>query len=267
MIEVQVRNPNHDKIPISVRKFAGGEIQVQVHEVECAQYMNIDEVHVKSTIHNADHVMELMMTVDALYRTGVEKIRLTLPYLPYARQDRVCSKGEAFSLHVFAGLLNSMEFSSVAFHDVHSPVALGLVNRSINVKMVDLIKPEHTTTMLNTVILAPDRGAKIRAREIADKFGVKSVHLEKTRDSQGFVTYEDFDVHQLHNKQILVVDDICDGGRTFVSLAEKLKRNCKKQRVDIKRLDLLVTHGIFSNGYEELNKHYNTIRSIHTWDY
>jgi len=267
MIDVHVRSPNRDKIPISVHRFAGGEIQVRVQEVECAQCMNIDDVYITSTIHNSDHVMELMMTVDALRRNGVGKIRLTLPYLPYARQDRVCSKGESFSLHVFAGLLNSMEFSSVVFHDVHSPVALDLVNRSINVKLVDLIKPEHATITQNTVILAPDKGAKIRALEIADKFGVDYMNLEKTRDPRGFVTYEDFDVQQLHNKQILVVDDICDGGRTFVSLAETLKRNCKKQRVDVKRLDLLVTHGIFSNGFEELNKHYDTIRSIHAWDY
>ena len=71
---------------------------------------------------SADDVMTLVMISDALRQMDVKEILLTMPYVPYARQDRVCNPGEAFSIKAFSRIINSLEFSSVVVYDPHSDV-------------------------------------------------------------------------------------------------------------------------------------------------
>ena len=112
-----------EDLPIEIGKFPGGEIRVRL----TSEYSSDSMVRIKAVILNSDDVMTLVMLTDALRTAGVENIRLTMPYIPYARQDRVCNKGEAFSLRVFARIINALEFQSVVVWDAHSEVSTGWI--------------------------------------------------------------------------------------------------------------------------------------------
>src|ERR1035437_7691288 len=111
--------------------FKGGEVRVTIPstgledgKVEC---------RIKALLFNSNDVMALVMIVDALRELSIEKIRLTMPYVPYGRQDRVCNHGEAFSIKAFAQIINSLQFTSVVVYDQHSDVTMACIDRCISV--------------------------------------------------------------------------------------------------------------------------------------
>jgi len=201
---------------------------------------------IHTALTSSDAIMQLAMAVDAIRQLNPHAdIKLTAPYLPYARQDRVCNDGEALALKVMCQMLNAMRFSEVEIWDVHSPVSLALLDRVRNIqasRFVDRIVYEDP---LKYVLVAPDAGAVSRVRECAKHRGMAVVRADKIRDPKtgeitDTVVYSDHIVH--HN--FLIVDDICDGGATFIALAKKLRPLTDGAVL------LYVTHGIFSKGLE-----------------
>lgn len=91
-------------------------------------------ISIIARIKSSEDVMELIMITDALRGWLNARIRLTLPCCPYARQDRRCVKGEAFSLKTFAGLINAQDYESVTVFDPHSDVLPAVLDR---VKIID----------------------------------------------------------------------------------------------------------------------------------
>jgi len=239
-----------DKVIIpDIMIFPGGEVKVNIGEQP-----TYFQATILAHLFNSDDVMTLVMLVDALREVGVTKIRLTMPYLPYARQDRVCNAGESFSLRAFARIINSLKFASVGVFDVHSRVAHNHIDRLINIHQAEIMITNaavvnwlaHDPSM--TYIVAPDKGSVDKAKAVAKAFDCRGViFAEKERDLttgkiiRTFVKDLPSDVHDC---RLLVVDDICDGGRTFVELGKVLPY-CKD-------LSLYVTHGIFSQGKNAL---------------
>ena len=102
--------------------FSGGEVQVTVKK------MTSDVVYITANLRSSDDVMALLMATDALRRQGATRIHLTMPYVPYARQDRVMNPGEALGIKVFCDLINAQNYSSVNILDPHSDVTPALLN-------------------------------------------------------------------------------------------------------------------------------------------
>lgn len=98
--------------PIKFFKFSGGEIQVNIGKVQ------EERVILTWKPANSDDIMLLLLAVNALQAEGFTDIILDVLYMPYARQDRVCAKGEAFSLQVMVKLLDSLEISDIRFWDL-----------------------------------------------------------------------------------------------------------------------------------------------------
>lgn len=217
-----------------MHKFSGGEVHVRLEPLQCGA------ITIVAHLHSSDDVFALLLLTDAARRQGVEKIHLFMPYLPYARQDRVCATGEPLSLRVMCDLINAQRYDSVEVWDVHSDVATALLDRVSNVHCSTFLGPCLTNA---PVLVAPDSGALKKIAACAKKYGLRYVRADKSRNPAtgaitGTVVYSD----HIGDKDFLIVDDICDGGRTFIELAQQLRP------LTTGKVNLYITHGIFSRG-------------------
>lgn len=244
---ITVMNNNHVVIPYKKMVFSGGEVHVKFQDV-------VDEdVVLLADIHSSDDLMELMFLVDAIRRNAVDmeekiKISLVMPYVPYARQDRLCNEGESFSLKVFCDIINSMNFEVVAIADPHSDVTPALLNNVI----IRTQEQCFIDTMggykfkMNVALVSPDAGANKKTYKVAKAFNIDTViRADKIRDvTNGEILETVVYCEHLGNRDVLIVDDICDGGRTFIELAKVLRTKTDG------KIMLYVTHGIFSKGFD-----------------
>lgn len=197
------------------------------------------------------------MWIDLQHQRGHEVAAL-IPYLPGARQDR----GRPFGAKVYADMINAMHADRVISIDPHSPVVTELVDnleifpaaRLVRQGVGRKIAGEWETPYAG--IIAPDAGAVERATVTARALHLPVFRAEKHRD---FETgkLSGFSCEALPERgRFLVVDDICDGGGTFRGLAEATG-------LPKERLDLWVTHGVFSGSADKLRDHFGR---IHTTD-
>lgn len=217
--------------------FSGGEEHVQYK----IKYKS--PVTIRCSILSSKDLMRLLLLTDSLRRQGITSITLYIPYLPYARQDRVCSEGQAFSLHVFADILNSQRYTEVISVDVHSDIAATLIDNFRNThqkEMVKLVPKKYNH------LISPDKGASKKIGEVCDKLQYYYyIQCDKIRDpATGNITSITTDRDNLYGP-CLIVDDICDGGRTFLETAKLLKSKGAES------VDLYVTHGIFKGVSED----------------
>jgi ribose-phosphate pyrophosphokinase len=243
-------------LPYKSFTFSGGEIQVKLVPANMEYNVkNTFELHAK--IHSAADLFELALVVDAIKRwIGAEaKFNLYLPYMPYARQDRVCDKGEALAIKVAADFINSLNFEKVVISDPHSDVTTALLNNVEVQSLVDIFKDRFVATIAGLQLISPDAGANKKVQKLAQEFHLNMIRADKIRDVKdgkitGTIVYDE---GKLNTQDCLVVDDICDGGRTFIELAKELKKKTSG------KLYLYVTHGIFSKGLDELLQYYDKI--------
>ncbi|PWQ98548.1 ribose-phosphate diphosphokinase [Leucothrix arctica] len=258
---ITVTNNQNDNIDISVISFSGGERHVQLGNIDS---LAATSLNVTARINSATGIMDLLLVVNALrHRFGTEvAIDVTIPYLPYARQDRVCAAGQAFSLEVFAAVLATMPVRSITTWDCHSTVGIELTG-AINVMPEKIIASSpalvEVLTADNSVLICPDEGAKARCEAIKTELNISdSVQCYKKRDpSTGKVLCTEVNIDSLAGKTAIITDDICDGGYTFIKIAEQLKAKGADKVI------LYVTHGIFSKGLDVFD---GLIDEIYTTD-
>lgn len=213
---------------------------------------------------SSDDVMSLLLTVDAVRRINSQtQIKLTLPYVPYARQDRVCEKGEALSIVVMAKLINSLNCRKVIISDPHSDVTSALI-KNVEIKTItDFVRASALEQLIhkeNLELISPDAGAEKKIRKLAQSLNnVNMIAASKVRDTATGRILETHVMDVKPNQAYLIADDICDGGRTFIELAKVLKNNGASD------LYLYVTHGIFSKGLAELNQYFKRIYCVNSW--
>lgn len=221
--------------------FSGGEVHIKLNG-------SSESVMIAARLNSSDDVMKLLLAVDALRRSGTKQISAFIPYLPYARQDRVMVPGEPLSVKVICDLLNGCAFEKIQVYDVHSEVSLALLNNCqlmTNFSFVEKVIAGKEDCLL----VSPDAGALKKIYKVAQAINYKNdiVLCNKIRDvSNGKIKQITVDQHNLGGKDCFIVDDICDGGATFIGVAKELKqRNAGK-------VSLIVSHGIFSKGETEL---------------
>jgi ribose-phosphate pyrophosphokinase len=208
---------------------------------------------------NNGDLFDLALLADALRRKFPEKkLKLWMGYTPYARQDRVCNEGESLSIKVVADFINSLKFEAVCIIDPHSDVTPALFERAMVIEQKWLCtRPQLRTNPSNTIIVAPDAGAAKKARAFAQLGGFAGlVQAEKVRElSTGNILETRVQSEHIGDKDFLIVDDICDGGRTFTELAKVLRPLTNG------KIKLFVTHGIFSAGEKVFD---NLIDEVYT---
>lgn len=224
-----------------VWKFPSGEVQVQLGN------KNITSSYViTGSILSSDHLMELLQLKSIL---GDTPCTLIMPYCAYSRQDRVCNPGEALSIKVFANLINSCNFDHVITWDNHSDVSTALINNCLN-KSVDYLIADYEDYDTYDYLVSPDAGANKKVFKCSYEFDIPMIRADKVRDTtNGNIVSTDVyaSADRLDGKTILIVDDICQGGRTFVELAKAIKEIQPSVTIH-----LYVTHGFFNNGFNAL---------------
>ncbi|WP_299891590.1 ribose-phosphate diphosphokinase [uncultured Lacinutrix sp.] len=231
--------------------FSGGEPHIKI----LSDISNVKEVTITTRVQSFNDFGLLLLTVDALRRFYIEKINVFVPYFPAARQDRVMVKGEPLSVKVYANLLNQLQLNKVMVYDAHSEVTAAVLNNCEDITNHNFIKKVLDAIKEDVVLISPDGGALKKIYKVSEYLeGMPVIECSKKRNVkngklEGFKVYED----DLKGKSCLIVDDICDGGGTFMGLAQELK---KKNAGD---LYLAVSHGIFNKGYKELREHFTKI--------
>lgn len=251
-------------VPVDHFTFKGGEEQVKI-DMTHAPKGRIGFVEITAKIKNSSDVMSLAMLVDACSRlenldTHAEFI-LNLPYIPYARQDRVMQPGEALSIKVFANLVNSLGFDKVVVDDPHSDVSAALLN-NVKIRSQDALIAHLDRIFAgrkDLLIVAPDAGARKKAQKVADRMKLPLVEAGKVRDVvTGQITGTEV-FGDVSGKECVIVDDIADGAFTFLKLGEVLKQK------GANRVILYVTHGIFSKGIDILEGFVDEVYTYYPW--
>jgi len=236
--------------------FNGGEPHIKILE-------NLEggkQITITTRIQHFNDLGLLLIAVDALKRMGIQYLNLVLPYFPAARQDRVMVVGESLSVKVYADIINAQNFQKITVLDPHSEVTPALLN---NVQVVSnhAFVSQCLQHEKDYILVSPDGGALKKVYALSQYLGGKTVvECSKKRNVQtgelsGFTVYEE----DLKNQTCVIVDDICDGGGTFLGLATELKKkNCG-------RLILIISHGIFSKGLVDLMTSFDKIYSSNSF--
>lgn len=256
---------------VELHLFSGGEVIVRLPKslrlvLELARDYG-HQVIVSADARDSTMLMQALSTVDAVMNMGVppDQVVLQLPYLPYARQDRVCNAGEPHSLRMLGLMLHALGVRKVVTYDVHSPAAFKYVTGITSIdKRTLLAYSSYGTNMVEKAdaLVSPDKGAYQSVFDVAQHFDKPLIKFEKVRDPEsGSITSMRLVEGSVHvgGKHLLILDDICDGGRTFLELAKLLTDVGSKDYERPASLSLYTTHGIYSHGIDELMKFYTSI--------
>lgn len=231
--------------------FAGGEPHIKI----TSEITPNQEINITQRITSFNDVGLILIAVNALRNMGVKNINLFIPYFPAARQDRLMVSGEPLTVKVYAELINNLSLNKVTVFDPHSEVTPALLNNCEALNNYKFIETITKSLPKDVLLISPDGGALKKIYKVAAYLqDFEVIECSKSRDVKtgnlsGFKVYHE----DLKGKDCLIVDDICDGGGTFLGLAKELKaKNAGK-------LHLAVSHGIFSKGFEALNETFDTI--------
>ncbi|MFK8057634.1 MAG: ribose-phosphate diphosphokinase [Saprospiraceae bacterium] len=235
--------PNLETVSFESFMFSGGEPHIKLLSSVEGQ-----AVHITHRACSWNDLGLIAIASDALRRGGAKSVELTLPYFPGARQDRLMVAGEALTVKVYANFLNQLSLKRVTIFDPHSEVAPALLDTPRVVSNIDFIREVVSHLPEDVILISPDGGALKKIYKVAAALedydvveGGKRRDV-KTGQLSGFSVNET----DLKGRPCLIVDDICDGGGTFIGLAAELKK------ANAGALFLAVSHGIFSRGLEDL---------------
>ena len=244
-------------------KFPGGELHFKLKISG-----NPVTFKIITNMTTSDDIILLLLVVDTLkkdYPTSI--IGLHINYMGYQQADRNFGKNECFSLKTICNLINSMNLPYIEVFDPHSDVTPALLNNcevrdnsEFIEDVLNRLSSEYSSDMdydimddpkiKNLIILSPDSGAYKKIFSLCEKIGFKG-QIECCSKSRNHETGEKtiivpkFD----ETKDVLIIDDICLAGGTFLGVANQIKNKCY----------LAVSHGIFNNGVEHLLKRFETI--------
>lgn len=210
-----------------------------------------NNVIITTRLATPEDIVKLMLANDALCRAYLAEgilsysVELFISFMGFARQDKIHNPGEAHSLAVLSGVINSMNFDRVMVFEPHSEMTLAYINRST---AISSIKLAMDYVHYDTAVVAVDFGAVKRL----SKYQLREEYLivcNKKRDfSNGNIIQHDI-LSKIPQDAIdfFIIDDICDGGATFISAAKAIR-----QQVSNAVITLYVPHGIFSKSVDHL---------------
>ncbi|MDC9700961.1 MAG: ribose-phosphate pyrophosphokinase [Alphaproteobacteria bacterium] len=228
-----------------VQRFADMEIFVEIRE----NVRGKDVFVLQSTSFPAnDHLMELLIIIDALRRSSARRIIAVIPYFGYARQDRRSSGRTPISAKLVANLLTEAGTDHLLTLDLHAGQIQGFFdiptdNLHAAPVMLHDIKARYATDQL--VVVSPDIGGVVRARRLAKRIGVPLAIVDKRREQPGISKVMNI-IGNVRGKNCIMIDDIVDSGGTLCSAAEAL---IQKGALSV---SAYITHGVLSGAAAEL---------------
>ena len=225
----------------NIKRFADQEVFVEILE----NVRGEDCFIIQSTSAPAnDHLMELLVIMDALKRASARRITAVLPYYGYARQDRKAGPRTPISAKLVANLITVAGADRVLTLDLHA----GQIQGFFDIPLDNLVAGpvfekdiRETHTMAELVIVSPDVGGVVRARKLASRLGADLAIIDKRRERAG----ESEVMHIIGNvsgRACLLIDDIVDSGGTLCNAARALKN------AGAVSVSAYTTHGVLSGG-------------------
>lgn len=256
-------------IELPIIKFPSGEVHIRAEEFFKENKIDVYNIQVSVKFKSNDDIIALMLVDNILYNKGYV-YTLDIKYFPSSRQDRVQQEYESDSLTVYANIINNLKsVDSIHILDPHSEATVKSLKLPTHVDNL-AITPTLTKYIIDQaaskriVVVSPDKGARGRALEVAEELkyfytNVDVLTADKVRDYNtgniiGIQLLDPESITILPETVFLVVDDICDGGRTFIELIYKLQEAYQNNPRKPIHVDLMVSHGFFSKGIDILHE-------------
>lgn len=228
------------------KKFKDGQINVTLSQ-DLKEVINVsirgnsyEDLFVAAKYKNA---------LDFAYKKSTQSV-LNIMCLIGQRSDRRFDFFQSFDLQVVTDFINSMNYDIVQVFHPHSDVVTGMIKNSIALPPTQYIKKALEDFEECGTIVSPDAGAYKNVKVWAEELGVDVVAANKIRvDGEPKIEFS----ANVEGKNLLIVDDLADGGRTFVALAKELKEKGASE------VRLYVSHGMFHYGFDELKDHISRV--------
>ncbi|WP_163539406.1 ribose-phosphate diphosphokinase [Gracilibacillus sp. YIM 98692] len=207
----------------SVTKFSDGEIQINIEE----SIRGCDVYVVQSTCEPGNqHIMELLIMIDALKRASAKSINIVMPYYGYARQDRKARAREPITAKLVADLLQTAGASRVITLDLHAPQIQGFFDIPVDQLVgVPILSSYWSKKELeDIVVVSPDHGGVTRARQLADRLKAPIAIIDKRRPRPNVAEVMNI-VGNIEGKTAILIDDIIDTAGTITLGANALIEN------------------------------------------
>ena len=227
-------------VDATIKKFPDKEIFVEIKE----NVRGEDVFVIQSTSFPAnDHVMELLITIDALKRGSAKRIAAIVPYYGYARQDRKSGPRTPISAKLLANLISIAGANRALMVDLHAGQIQGFFdiptdNLFAAPVFISDIKKKFRSE--NTIIVSPDVGGVVRARAIAKRVDCDLAIIDKRRERASVSEVMNI-IGEVKDKDCILIDDICDTAGTLTNAALALKNDKAKS------VYTYITHGVLSD--------------------
>jgi len=211
----------------TVTSFSDGEIQINIEE----SIRGCDVYVVQSTCEPVNqHIMELLIMIDALKRASAKTINIVMPYYGYARQDRKARSREPITAKLMANLLETAGASRVIMLDLHASQIQGFFDVPIDHLVgVPLLSDYFESKNIDDlVIVSPDHGGVTRARKMADRLKAPIAIIDKRRPRPNVAEVMNI-VGNIEGKTAILIDDIIDTAGTITLAANALVENGAKE--------------------------------------
>ena len=224
----------------SIRRFSDQEVFVEINE----NVRGKDVFIIQSTSYPAnDHLMELLVCIDALRRSSAKRITAVMPYYGYARQDRRVGQRTPISAKLVANLITTAGADRVLTLDLHAGQIQGFFDiptdnlLALPVMVNDIDK--HNINKEELIIVSPDVGGVFRARALAKRIGSSLAIIDKRRERAGESEVMNI-IGEITGKHCILIDDIIDSAATLCNAAAAL---CKNGAISV---SAYATHGVLS---------------------
>ncbi|HQS17678.1 ribose-phosphate pyrophosphokinase [Reyranella sp.] len=228
-------------VKANIRRFSDNEIFVEILE----NVRGEDVFVIQSTSFPAnDHLMELLITIDALRRSSARRITAVIPYYGYARQDRRVGSRTPISAKLVANLITHAGANRVLTLDLHAGQIQGFFDIPLdNLYAGPVFSKDikETLSNRNLTVVSPDTGGVARARAIAKRIDADLAIIDKRREAAGISEVMNV-IGDVKNRDCILIDDIVDSGGTLCNAAVALMDQGATS------VSAYITHGVLSGG-------------------
>jgi ribose-phosphate pyrophosphokinase len=276
---LDLTNQEESQLKYKLSKFPDGQQSITLEGDLRGNFSFLEnkEVTLQSRLNTFMDLELIICATQALKESGIDMIHLYIPYCIGGRSDRKFMPGTSnYIKTVIAPVLNLQGYSSVKVLDPHSDVLEACINnfrKDDNIKLVGFALPKIDNTneaREKTVIVSPDAGALKKIYNVAEHFEITKVLVAaKHRDiKSGKITHTevpDLDKYR-PDSNFVIIDDICDGGRTFTEISKVIKAHVWPRDEYFRgKIFLIVTHGIFSAGLSALDDYFDGIYTTNSY--
>jgi len=242
---------------VNIERFRDQEIFVRINE----NVRGEDIFLIQSTSAPAnDHLMELLILMDALLRASAARITAVIPYFGYSRQDRKVGGRTPISAKLVANLISRAGADRVLTLDLHAGQIQGFFDMPTDnlfgqpVFEQDIRAEYSRKELKNILFVSPDTGGVVRARALAKKFEADIAIIDKRRPKAGESEVMNI-IGDVKGRNCIILDDIIDSGGTLCKAADALMAQGAKQ------VSAYITHGVLSDpAVENVNK--STLKEV-----